>query len=85
MSALKIEKGVPLVPRRAFVAVYPFRSMVAGDSFLIPSSRARLVEAAFSRFKSRSGSKLKVAVRSVSNGKHRVWLLAKTNERMGGK
>jgi len=85
MSALKIEHGVTLPPRRAFTTVYPFRQMAAGDSFLIESKRARLVESAFHRFKSRTGSKLKIAVRAVSKGKHRVWLLAKTNERMGGK
>lgn len=85
MSAFKIEKGVTVPPRRAFTTIYPFRSMSAGDSFTVPSTRVQLVESAFARFKARNASKLSIAVRAIGNGKHRVWLLAKSNERMGAR
>ena len=85
MTSLRIEKGVPLTPRGSFVTIYPFREMSAGDSFVIPSTRAALVKAAYSQFRKRTNGKLRIAVRSIGGGKHRVWLVGKTNERMGAK
>jgi hypothetical protein len=74
MSEFKIEKDIPLPPRKSSsgrTAKYPWRWMEVGDSFLVPG-----LERA-SQFSGRAGKTartlgIKIATRKVDGGV-RVW------------
>lgn len=70
---IKIEKGVPLIPKRFESHVYPFREMEIGDSFQLPAEEARRLRGAANVFSKRH--KVKFSVRMVSGGV-RVWRTA---------
>jgi hypothetical protein len=69
---MKIEKGVPLPPKRKREATYPFANMAVGDSFLMPDFivNATSIACTYAR---RGG--FKVATRKTRDGV-RVWRIA---------
>jgi hypothetical protein len=69
----KIDKGIPVAPRRGSRAsIYPFDDMDVGDSFLVPfeTKAAKAVHAAAQVARRRLGRTF--AVRAVAEGT-RVW------------
>lgn len=75
MTAFKIEKGVPMPPRRSN-NIYPWQSMEIGDSLMIPGEgaasqkNAKLVAMAAYSYGKRTGKKF--SFRPVEGG-HSIW------------
>lgn len=67
---VKLEKNVPIPPRRGREAKYPWRQMKVGDSFVAPAAIRGCFYASAKRF----GYKIRVAVEGKNNV--RVWRTA---------
>lgn len=71
-AEIKIEKGVPVPPRRTRkgISKYPFRQMEVGDSFLMPDYTVVRAWGILGPYAKRLGQKY--TVRTVEGGA-RVW------------
>lgn len=66
----KIEKGIPVPPRKAHRSMRAFmEALESGDSFLVEKSKADSFKTVASRLK------IKIAQRDVSETHRRIWKL----------
>ena len=65
---IKIEKGIPIPPRRRGVPIYPFKRMKINDSFVIPNDTRRN-----GLYHNAEQQGIKIRIVKINKNQLRVW------------